>query len=152
MFSTHVLDVLVSYTRDDAFVAIDKNPKVSPCGGVHIRVHLGLTCSWPSSSISVSGGVSKHTQRPLKAMVKNGRRAETRRVWKLRVYEENTVALSLRKAGWRRVIETAWANSLSHSSGGAHALYHSIKHDTSSFSSFGDLLTLCGFQQTKLPR
>ena len=74
--------------------------------------HLGLTCSCSSSSGSVSGGASRHAQSSLKAIVKDGGRAEKRRVWKLRVYEENTVAPSLRKAGWRRVIETMPANSL----------------------------------------
>jgi len=39
-----ILDVLVSYTRDDAFVAIDKpqNLKFFPYGAVYIRVLLVL--------------------------------------------------------------------------------------------------------------
>ena len=67
--------------------------------------HLGLTCSCSSSSGLVSGGASRHAQRSLKAIVKDGGRAENRRVCKLRVYEENTVAPSLGKAGQKRSLK-----------------------------------------------
>jgi hypothetical protein len=83
----------------------------------------------------------------LKAIVKDGGRAENRRVWKLRVYEENTVAPSLRKAVGGRSLKRCGPT---HSSGGAHALYHSIKHDTRSFSSSGALLTFYDVQQMKV--
>ena len=106
--------------------------------------HLGLTCSCSSSSGLVSGGASRHAQRSLKAIVKDGGRVENRRVWKLRVYEENTVALSLGKAGQKWSLKQYGPT---HSSGDTHALYHSIKHDTRSFSSSGDLLTFCSFRQ-----
>ena len=63
------------------------------------------SCSCFSSSGSVSGGASRHPQSPLKAIVKDGGRAQNRRVSKLRVYEENTVAPSLEKAGWKRSLK-----------------------------------------------
>jgi hypothetical protein len=52
-------------------------------------------------------------------MVKDGGRAENERVWKLRVYEENTVAPSLGKAGQKRSLKQCGPT---HSSGGAHAV------------------------------
>jgi hypothetical protein len=142
-----LLNVLVPNTRDDAFVAINKpqNLEVFPYSGVHIRVPFGsYSCS---SSGSVSGRASKQAQSSLKATVKDGGRAEKRRVWKLRVYKENTVAPSLGKAGQKRSLKQCGPT---HSSGGAHALYHSIEHEIRFFSSSGNLLTLCEFQQTKV--
>ena len=65
--------------------------------------HFGFTSS---SSGSGSGGERRDAQSSLNAIVKNGGRAENNRVWKLRVYEENMVAPSLRKANWRKVFQT----------------------------------------------
>ena len=105
------LDALIPDTCDDAFIAINKpqNLKAFPCinlGPIWVLLVLVL----PRLDRFRVGRA--RTQSSLKAIVKDGGRAEKRRVWKLRAFEENTVAPEPRKSSSEKVGEKMQANSL----------------------------------------